>query len=1045
MAKPLPVVRLFISSTFRDMEADRDELAKHAVPQLRRLCEERGVVWSEVDLRWGVTEAQAERGDTLPVCLAEIDRCRPYFICILGERYGWTHYDLSEELLESYPWLRAHAGASITEIEIIHAALRDQSRANRAWFYFKRRQPRPPAVRQPQMLFSRLFGAALPKAAPAAESEPPERRRKLAALKRRIRSSRLPWRRYSTPADLAQAVAEDLTRAINLDFPAGSARDPLEQETSLQEAYAASRALVYVRSGRNYRLLDDAVRQESARVVVTGLAGCGKSALLANWSTRLSVVRPDAFVFRHFVGATPASTDWIAMVRRLAGQLCGAAEVHREVPAQPFALRAFVAEILSTVSKRAEVILIVDGVDHLEDRDAARELRWLPASLAANVRVIASTGEGPALEALRKIGFGLLPMAEISPFERAKIIIRRLRHFGKRLDHVYLKKLVESGQTANPLFLATVLDELRVTGTFGSLGARIDEYLALPSLDALYAGLLDRYERDYGQQRPGLVKDALSIIWTARYGVGEKELLEMLGRDDQPMPAAYWSPLLLAAADALQSSSGLLGFANPHFRSAVERRYLPSAKARQEAHRRFARFLAKSGSEKRKCEELLWQLTEGEDWDGLDRALSNLEFIAAMGNREIAHLLAAWKKLNAATGHRMADCYRDVIEHPDQHQGCATTIQEMLRLGGSHAEVARLSWLELESAREGGNSFELARAYLNLGVAQSQEGRFAEAIESCASSEKIFREIDYSRGLLAVLTNKCGCLREVGALSQALEASLEAEGIARELGDFEALATLLMNKSLILKSLGRLADSLEALNEAEKLARDLGATEQLINVLDNKASLFMTGSGSAKQILDVLGETEQLARDHGIPRALAVALNNKSVSLRLSDSLAEAITALEEAEQIAEQLDDRDLRATAMMNRAQVLKAQGNFEGAFEMFGNAGDLWLAAGLPKGVAKCLDNQALLFEATRQPENALALRKDEETVCRDAGFQMELAYCLIKQAELLAVPLGRPREAQEVLKAAMEMEGLTDWPGVAEYGRRVQGDVAVAMMH
>ncbi len=36
------VVRVFVSSTFRDMGAERDELAKRVFPQLRRVCDERG-------------------------------------------------------------------------------------------------------------------------------------------------------------------------------------------------------------------------------------------------------------------------------------------------------------------------------------------------------------------------------------------------------------------------------------------------------------------------------------------------------------------------------------------------------------------------------------------------------------------------------------------------------------------------------------------------------------------------------------------------------------------------------------------------------------------------------------------------------------------------------------------------------------------------------------------------------------------------------------------------------------------------------------------
>ncbi len=48
-------IRVFVSSTFTDMKADRDYLVKFIFPQLRKLCEERAVMWTEVDLRWGVT------------------------------------------------------------------------------------------------------------------------------------------------------------------------------------------------------------------------------------------------------------------------------------------------------------------------------------------------------------------------------------------------------------------------------------------------------------------------------------------------------------------------------------------------------------------------------------------------------------------------------------------------------------------------------------------------------------------------------------------------------------------------------------------------------------------------------------------------------------------------------------------------------------------------------------------------------------------------------------------------------------------------------
>src|ERR1044071_2581768 len=116
-------IRVFLSFTFADMQDDRDHLAKFIFPQLRKLCESRGVVWGEVDLRWGITDEETAEGKILPLCLEEIKRCHPYFIGLLGERYGWVPDEIPAELLEREPWLQEHRGKSITELEIHHGVL----------------------------------------------------------------------------------------------------------------------------------------------------------------------------------------------------------------------------------------------------------------------------------------------------------------------------------------------------------------------------------------------------------------------------------------------------------------------------------------------------------------------------------------------------------------------------------------------------------------------------------------------------------------------------------------------------------------------------------------------------------------------------------------------------------------------------------------------------------------------------------------------------------------------------------------------------------
>ena len=79
-------VRVFISSTFRDMQAERDHLVRFVFPRLRETLLKRRIHLVDVDLRWGVTGDQ----DAFDLCMDEIDRCHPRFVCMLGGRYGWV-------------------------------------------------------------------------------------------------------------------------------------------------------------------------------------------------------------------------------------------------------------------------------------------------------------------------------------------------------------------------------------------------------------------------------------------------------------------------------------------------------------------------------------------------------------------------------------------------------------------------------------------------------------------------------------------------------------------------------------------------------------------------------------------------------------------------------------------------------------------------------------------------------------------------------------------------------------------------------------------
>ena len=73
---PTRTIRVFISSTFGDLKAERNELQSKVFPRLRRYCERLGWAFQAIDLRWGVSTEAAKDQGTMKICLAEIARCQ---------------------------------------------------------------------------------------------------------------------------------------------------------------------------------------------------------------------------------------------------------------------------------------------------------------------------------------------------------------------------------------------------------------------------------------------------------------------------------------------------------------------------------------------------------------------------------------------------------------------------------------------------------------------------------------------------------------------------------------------------------------------------------------------------------------------------------------------------------------------------------------------------------------------------------------------------------------------------------------------------------
>jgi len=592
-------IRVFVSSTFKDMHGEREELVKFTFPELRKRCRERAVEFVDVDLRWGVTDEKKSEGKVLPICLAEIERCRPYFIGILGERYGWVPQDIDSQLLDAQEWLKEHREKSVTELEILHSVLNDPQMKKLTFFYF----------RDPNT--SERVEQELNKAADYLP-EPQVSKEKLKRLKEKIREDGYPIKEnYANAKSLGQYILEDLWKVIEKRFPQEEVPSPLERERMEHQAFATARIKVYIAQEEYFNRLDKHVSSESPPLVLTGESGCGKSALIANWAERYNEKHPEDFIVMHFIGSSAESTNHISILRRIMEEIFERLNQEENIPNEPEDIINFFPVLLKEISARERVILILDGLNQLEDIDNSQILNWLPTYFPTNVRVILTCLLGCCLEVLYKRGYSTWQIQLLSLEEKRNFIIEYLAQYTKELESSQVELIAVSDQTSNPIYLRALLEELRVYGDYHTLQKRIKFYLNARTTDKLYERILERWEGDYERERLGLVGESLSFIWASRKGLTETEILELLGSEGKNLPRAHWSPFYLAVEESLINHGGLLNFFHNYIRQAVEKRYLSTYDQQSLRHLQLADYFEKRNLiDERTADELPWQLVK---------------------------------------------------------------------------------------------------------------------------------------------------------------------------------------------------------------------------------------------------------------------------------------------------------------------------------------------------------------------------------------------------------------------------------------------------
>jgi len=610
-------VRVFLSSTFQDMMPEREYLIKQIFPKLKKLCRSKGIDFTEVDLRWGITETDAEQGKVIEICLNEIDKSRPFFIGMIGKRYGWIPpYENSagfKRMLENYNWIGKDIedGLSVTEMEVQYGALRNPAMKGNAFFYI-----RDDSIAPEDPDFNKKNDSDL--------------HRKLVLLKENLREQTIfPTIDYNSIEQLGDAIFDDLKQAIFGDEKKSKKLTEIDKVREKQLNFAKSFTEFYIPDDKINKKMNHFLSgwptvfnflfSHTNKLVLFGKAGNGKTALLANSIKKYYIDEEQIPLFFHFVEADEDHKKSGEIVKRIIDEINLLSPTSIYLKDIDFQNPAAILEKVF-ISVKKKIVIVIDGLEKIKSHNFFSSLNWIPKNIPSNVKLLFSTNNKAILDSLKKIGFESFELNSLSKKQREDFITSYLDKFGKKLPPHIVNKIINDDISHHPYSLLLLLDELRIFGVFEELNDFIDNYLEARDAKELFIKLFERMEGDYEDEIKGLVGKILSIIALTNKGLTESEIIELT--KSAPM---FWSPIYHSVEHFLYRNIGRLSIRDEDFLAAVKEKYLTDEIQVKKIHRSMADYFQSSGDKDRIFDELSYHLYEVNAFEELKNHLADIE------------------------------------------------------------------------------------------------------------------------------------------------------------------------------------------------------------------------------------------------------------------------------------------------------------------------------------------------------------------------------------------------------------------------------------
>jgi len=600
---PWRTFSIFISSTFADMQAERDYLKQIIFPRIEEELQKRRIKLEIVDLRWGVDTTSIEQEDereatVLKVCLDEIKRCRPFFIGLLGDRYGWVPPEeqikkavIGEDLVIS------QKGKSVTALEIEFGVFASKEQLNRSVFYFREPLSYEDIPLQKVAMYSDEFSLELD------ETEKRERKAALENLKTSIREHyekkkrpdkvktyRVSWNddrgKVSGLETWGEMVYQDVIEECKLHAEATWGQVPKnwqEQELALLDTFIESHTTTF--SGRKELLKEIILHLLSKNrndwgMVLTGESGSGKSAVFAMVKKAMDL--EDCFVLAHSAGLSHRAknvldllqiwnkllSDWLEIEEK-SGELPKDIErfelypegIKQKVPGLEIEkIQDRFRELLFIAAERKPVVILLDALDRFEPTDRARYITWLPTVVSENIRMLCTAITGTEEKAVayhsELFAKSIDHFTEAEAKEMLNMLCKRQhKDIPDKVEMIILDKVREDRLHAasSPLWLSLAVNILmaldhddfeKMQQIDGRGDHQIESYMVgmatkFPPLPgALFLDLAEKAAGVFGRAFTHAVFDYIAC---SRNGLREKDLVALL-----QLEKIDWDALLFA-------------------------------------------------------------------------------------------------------------------------------------------------------------------------------------------------------------------------------------------------------------------------------------------------------------------------------------------------------------------------------------------------------------------------------------------------------------------------------------------------------------------